>query len=70
MQATNERENAKNAYVREHHVACTLVDQVQEALEDREGPEGATIDWTNVGTLREIKRRLRFALAFANATDR
>ena len=69
MNATNKRENVKDAYVREHHLACTLVEQIQEAIEDRAAPEGATIDWTNVGTLREINRRLRSALAFANGTE-
>ena len=74
---TNEQEQtnrlqAEAAYMNAHLIAQNLVERIQELLFDMPAPgvEEHPIDWTHVGSINEINRRLSQVVAFLDGTER
>ena len=58
MQSTTD---ATSAYVQNHSEALTLLEEIQELIEDLPPPDfaGFTPDWGHVGDLELVNKRLR-----------
>ena len=70
-QAKN-RLQAEAAYENAHLVAQDLVERIRELLFDMPAPgvEDAPIDWTHVGSINEVNKRLSGVTAFLDGTER
>ena len=75
MNATNDKKpklTADAAYENAHLVAQDLVERIRELLFDMPAPgiEEHPIDWSHVGSVNEVNRRLSEAVRFLDGTER
>lgn len=65
-----ETSNVCIAYEQSHDEAVHLVEQIRDALYDLPAPCGEVpINWGHVGTVNEVRNRLKSVLAFLNGTE-
>ena len=68
----NRRLQAGAAYENAHLVAQDMVERIRELLLDLPAPgvEEHPIDWTHVGSINEVNKRLSDVVAFLEGTER
>ncbi|QDV25945.1 hypothetical protein [Aureliella helgolandensis] len=67
----NNRLQPEAAYENSHLVAQDLVERIRELLFDMPAPgvEEHPIDWTHVGSINEVNKRLSSVVAFLDGTE-